>query len=1357
LINNFQSGISITFFKLKELFLNKRIISLTIVIIIIASAIILSYNIFLESKKQINEEFNEHQLYIAKDIRNDFRSNLNSIANSTDYLFITKGEIDYKETLDRDGIFKSLFETVIESISFYDKQGRLIYSNGKNIRELDNELIRKIQDGKFSYIINDDDKINTNDNGINNFTIIVPLRKTGLIDKSGKKSEIIAFEVNAVNFFKNRVNNGRLNKDNFGLWVIDREGNVLFQSDHPGMEYNNIHDITDKCLSCHIENSYLQKIQKEETGNLKYSLKNSFEKNASFSTINLNNERWKVVVTTPSEVVTKYLSKAANQAIVLICIIIIAIIIISYYVLKNFRLHIRAREELKHLVERNDLLNQVIGAETKYKELFETNPIPMWVYSIDTLKFRMVNDAAITHYGYSKEEFLSMTLKDIRQEEEIPKLMERLAQHEKKIDMINSWHHLKKDGTIITVELISHALPESNGERLRLVMAKDVTEEYRLKIELEESESRFRDIANLLPQTIFEIDLYANLIYLNNTGKRTFGITEEDIENGINIIERIQPEDRERAFTNLNNALSGEYDRGSEYDVFKKDGSIIPIVVFRNLIYKEGKIAGHRGLIIDNSERKQSIDLLKKSEEKFRNIFENTKAIFLIIDPSNGKIIDANDAACRFYGYDKDEFIDKLYLSQINVLPEDELKIEMQKAIKQSRRFFDFKHKLKDGTIRDIEAYSSPIEFSERKLLFSVIHDVTEKKLSEEKIKFLAYALESINECISITNLDNILTYVNNSFCKVYGYKKEEILGQHISEVLIQKDSELTENNVRTNTLAGEWKGELLNKRKNGEEFPIYLSSSPIKNEKGEIIALLGVSVDISERKRTEDFIKESEQRYREFINSNSDMIFLKDDQLRHIIVNFAQAKFYGKTPQEIVGKTDFDLSPKDLATQCRQSDLKVLESKSLHVTEESIGEQVFETTKFPVEIGSNKIGVGGIIKDITERKHAEAELIKAKNMAENANKLKDAFIANISHEIRTPLNGILGMTSLIKDTFRAYIKEEDEEMFEGIDYSSKRLIRTVDMILNYSRLQVGEFSIHPKNFSLSLVCDRLVSEFATAARNKSLELKFEKKCGEVIIFSDEFSITMALSNLIDNAIKYTKKGFVKLLLSKREDGDIILEIEDSGIGISREFLEKIFEPYRQVQMGYGRAYEGVGLGLALVKKVMSLNNVVINVESRKEAGTTFSINFGKAGHSTESKCIVKDTAKVNNAQEKIGEKIVLLVEDDLMNQITIKKFIESKYKVIVTESSDKVMSIIKKRNVDIILMDISIQGSLNGLELTKLLKESTQYSNIPIIVVTAHAFESDRQKAIEAGCDDFLAKPFFQNKLFEMIAKFNN
>ncbi len=656
-------------------------------------------------------------------------------------------------------------------------------------------------------------------------------------------------------------------------------------------------------------------------------------------------------------------------------------------------------------------------------------------------------------------------------------------------------------------------------------------------------------------------------------------------------------------------------------------------------------------LTAEIAERQKAEKSLSESEERFRSLYLNAIVGIYRTSP-DGKILMANPALVSMLGYASFEELKKIDLTQegfVQFYPRELFiePIEKYGEIKEMESVW----KRKDGKEIWVSESARAIRNSKGETLYydGTVINITERKESEKQIYMLAHMVKSVGQCVSITDTQDRIIFVNETFLKTYGYEEHELIGKHIGIVRSPNNSKEVVEKILPATLAGGWEGELLNLKKDGSEFPVYLNASVIKDTSGNII------------------------------------------------------------------------------------------------------------------------GLSGVATDITERKQAEQELIKAKEMAELSNKLKDAFIANISHEIRTPLNGILGMTSLIRDTYAQNATEEELELFTSVNISSKRIIRTVDLILNFSRLQVGEYPSTPTEMELSLICQSLVQGYMIAAKAAALELSFENRCKDSRIFADEYSVTQAVSNLIDNAIKYTKKGFVKVTIYEGSNDEVMLDIKDSGIGIEKDYITKIFEPYWQEDMGYGRAYEGVGLGLSLVKKFLDLNGASISVVSKKGEGTTFTIRFDRKIQSLNNKApeskekgtlhsmqAGKASAKKPGINQTAGKnKLVLLVEDDQINQIAIRRFIESKYKVLITSSSDGVAEILKNNKVDIILMDISIKGAKDGLELTKELKASKEYSHIPVIAVTAHAFDKDRANAFEAGCDEYLSKPFTMQLLLDTIEKF--
>ncbi len=250
---------------------------------------------------------------------------------------------------------------------------------------------------------------------------------------------------------------------------------------------------------------------------------------------------------------------------------------------------------------------------------------------------------------------------------------------------------------------------------------------------------------------------------------------------------------------------------------------------------------------------------------------------------------------------------------------------------------------------------------------------------------------------------------------------------------------------------------------------------------------------------------------------------------------------------------------------------------------------------------------------EVLERKKYAQQLIAAKNKAEEANKLKSEFLAGISHEIRTPINTVLNYVSLLKEDLLKENKTEFLEYFEAIEIGSRRLIRTIDSILNMSQFQSGEFEVFKEKVDLYQdVLLGVYKEFKQHADQKGLELKLTNRIKKSVIWADQYTLSQLFSNLVDNAIKYTESGRIEILLKSDDEKNVYVEIEDTGIGISEEFLPELFEPFQQEEMGYTRAFEGNGLGLALVKKYVEINKGTIKVQSVKGKGTKFTVTLPK-------------------------------------------------------------------------------------------------------------------------------------------------
>ena len=366
-----------------------------------------------------------------------------------------------------------------------------------------------------------------------------------------------------------------------------------------------------------------------------------------------------------------------------------------------------------------------------------------------------------------------------------------------------------------------------------------------------------------------------------------------------------------------------------------------------------------------------------------------------------------------------------------------------------------------------------------------------------------------------------------------------------------------------------------------------------------------------------EEHLIESENRYKELADTLPQMIFEIDDEGVITFTNLASYKMFGYSQNEIkAGFSIYKTLIYDDRERARGNLNKIMNGETQNLEEYTAIRN--DGTKFPIvfyasPIKTNKktTGLRGIAIDITERKVMEEELIKAKKRVEESDKLKSEFMAQMSHEIRTPLNVMLNHNSFLMEELFSFLNDSQKSSFNSVDSEGRRLIRTIDLILNMADLHTGTFEVKVSEINLSSTLDGLKREFENSAKEKNIELNVSNSCGDKpIIKSDGYIVTSVFQNLIDNAIKYTNSGKIDINIRKNEMNNYCVAIMDTGIGIAPEYINKIFLPFSQEDTGYSRKFDGIGLGLALVKKYLGLINADIRVESEKGKGSLFEINF---------------------------------------------------------------------------------------------------------------------------------------------------
>ena len=397
-------------------------------------------------------------------------------------------------------------------------------------------------------------------------------------------------------------------------------------------------------------------------------------------------------------------------------------------------------------------------------------------------------------------------------------------------------------------------------------------------------------------------------------------------------------------------------------------------------------------------------------------------------------------------------------------------------------------------------------------------------------------------------------------------------------------------------------------------------------------------------------------------------------------------------------------------------------------------------------------IGSIGVHLDITERKKLEKALEKARDKAQEASKTKELFLANMSHEIRTPLNIILGMTRLIK---KENLNERLVEYVNHSQYAANHLLAIINDILDISKIEFGEMKLQLNPFNLYSLSNAIESIFTPNAEEKGLNFNYSISDNiSNTLIGDDLRVRQVLINLIGNSIKFTDTGYVSLnviLLKENEETQTIsFEIKDSGIGMSEEFINHIFDKFSQEANKANRKYAGTGLGMAICRDLLALMNSQLKIESLRGRGTTisFEIDFKKSTNNSVLPLNKISTLELNN----IGGKKVLLVEDNKINRLIAGKSLEimgCTYEEAI--NGIEAIEILKIKSFDLILMDIQMPD-MDGVEATKIIRNEMKITT-PIVALTANVFKQDLDSYIAVGMNDFIIKPFDEENFFEKVS----
>ncbi|MFW5808304.1 MAG: PAS domain S-box protein, partial [Spirochaetota bacterium] len=618
-----------------------------------------------------------------------------------------------------------------------------------------------------------------------------------------------------------------------------------------------------------------------------------------------------------------------------------------------------------------------------------------------------------------------------------------------------------------------------------------------------------------------------------------------------------------------------------------------------------------------------------------------------------------------------------------------------------------------------------------------------EENLYEEMFKYRTI-LDNTVDIYFMFDLDGWIVDTNFQAEHELGYSHSELLAMNIGDI----DRNFRHGYGSFSADVSTYESALLTR--DGESIPAEVKLRLITYVR--IPYIIGFYRDVTERKRFELRLDEQEVLYRSIFNSSFDALFVIDENGSFIDVNPAMCLLTGYSESELktlkINEFLADGKTRDHAFSIL---LSILAGASIEIPVElecvnRYGNHVWlEIAPTPIFTHNGDKLVQCVARDITRRKEAESSLLSAKRLADEENQAKTQFLENMSHEIRTPLNGIMGLSELLLEKG---LNDEQQSILGMIINSAETMNSLIQDLLDFSRLGMGQIRIHKADFDLAEFIHNTCITHDKRAKDKGLELRCCVEPQPLMIHADRLRIGQIIMNLLSNAVQYTENGYVEIRAGVEKDM-IRISVRDTGIGIPPEMQERIFKRYLRLDHGLLSMHRGAGLGLSIVKELAELMGGRIDIDSRTNEGSTFTVSFPfemPKNVGMEPKEVRMDCSSLKGLKVLIGE-------DDPINTLFLKSVLGAKeMEVTHFENGNDILEAARRR-YDVILLDISMPG-LDGLDVARAIRSGGVNGSVPIIAITAHAFDEDIRRFRESGMTDVLIKPVSSRRLCETLVR---
>ncbi|MBI2963072.1 MAG: PAS domain S-box protein [Deltaproteobacteria bacterium] len=919
-----------------------------------------------------------------------------------------------------------------------------------------------------------------------------------------------------------------------------------------------------------------------------------------------------------------------------------------------------------------------------------------------------------------------------------------------------------------------------------------------------ESEARYRGLFEQIPVGVARATPDGRLLDANPAYAEMFGFPDPDSMKGVPIPDLyVDPQDRDRVL-----ALVREGDlRNFETQCRRRDGSIIWVAVNLRLVRDPGGQARSLdGVVIDVTARKRAEEESRRSELTLRKAQEIARVGSCDWD-IGADTIRGSDEFYRIFGFDprqspetRDAFLDAVHPAD-----RDRIARVFDEALKgREKTSVEYRVVLADGTERTLHATGEvfPDSLGRPSRWIGAVWDVTERKRAEEARARLAAIVESSNDAISARDLDGIVTSWNQAAEHLYGFTAAEMVGQTISRVVPAERGHETAEIIRRIT-GGErvqhYETERL--RKDGTRLIVSLTASPIRDDAGRLIGIATISRDVTERKLAEQALAERARlaQFAAEIGAALTQIEDLERMLRRCAeimvarLDAASARFWTLNEEENVlelrASAGMYMHVDGLHRRVPVGDAKIgriASERRPHLTNSVVGDpEVREWARragmvafagYPLLVDGRVLGVmamfarrplsGSTLQALAsvdqsialaiDNRRSAAALRAALRRAEESDRLKTAFLANVTHEIRTPLNVILGFADVIAAALPAEQEPETRSALSAMTRASDRLLRTIDGVLDAAMLEAGTYRRRPEPVALAPLIEQQLRGFERQMRDKGLTWSAEVEEPGATLRADEHGLRTVLHHLLSNAVKFTAEGGIAVRLARDGGGALTIEVRDTGVGIDPAFAARLFQPFSQEDPSSTRRYEGPGIGLALCKRFLDLQGAAIRVSTEKGRGTTFAIRFDPAGEPRAARRSPADDSGRSGAPGAAlrGRRVVLAVENDPDSQRYVQTILKDRFTVLMAASAPEAFALLDARGHEIgaALLDIALGGPEDGLAVARHIRESEALQRIAVIATTAHVSPDDRRRSLAAGCDDYPAKPFSPEALLATL-----